>query len=238
MLNVITREDAFLQSLQIRFSGQFQKRYENQNAHVVKAVVARSLNKLTDDQFNQGMARLDTSRYCPDLAEFEAWCVSGFWQSANEAWQRASEWSNQSDLDLQALSELTPEEFLKSKVKITVLTKTAWDSVYWMVEQGDMRNAFRQFKSIYEDYVSKAQMVGKQQEWYVPPRMLGTSTPVYKGVPNKYMEKLSDEDKAISNLTVRLMKTGKSWKDAFHQAQMEIKGSVGSINKLNSGGAA
>lgn len=238
MLNVITREDAFLQALQIRFSGQFLKRYENQNAHVVKAVVARSLSKLTDAQFEQGMGRLDTSRYCPDLAEFEAWCVSGFWQSTNEAWQRACEWSNQSDLDLQRLTELTTEEFLKSKLKITVLTKKAWDSVYWMIEQGDMRNAFKQFKAIYEDYVSKAQMVGKQQEWYVPPRMIGTCKPVFKGVPNKYLDKMTDEDKAISNLTVRLMKTGKGWKDAFAQAQMEIKGSVGTVNKLNGGGAA
>ena len=38
-----------------------------------------------------------------------------------------------------------------------------------------MKEAFKQFKSIYETYLAKAQMQGRQQEWYVPPKMIGTS---------------------------------------------------------------
>ncbi|MCB8769540.1 hypothetical protein [Acinetobacter soli] len=240
-MHEITREDTFLQTLQIRFGGQFQKRYANQNAQVMRAVIAESLKKMTDAQFNEGMARVNASRFCPDLAEFESWCIAGSWQTVQEAWQRACDWSNLPDYELKNLSELTPEEFLKSKNKITVLTKKAWDSVYWLVEQGDMKSAFSQFKNLYEDYMAKAQALGKQQEWYVPPKMIGTTA--FKGIPKTYQPKVDDEKQKIANLTNQLMQSGKSYKEAFQAAQMQIRGYVGSINKMDrmvgkQGGAA
>lgn len=236
MLNVITREDTFLQTLQIRFGGQFQKRYSGQNAQVMRSVVADSLRKMSDAQFNEGMARLSSSRFCPDLAEFEDWCIAGSWQTVNEAWQRACEWSNLSDHELKYLTELPVDQFLKTKTKITVLTKKAWDSVTWLVEQGDMKGAFNQFKNLYEDYMAKAKTIGKQQEWYVPPRMLETK--VVKCIPKNYLDKMDDEQKAISELTIKLLQQGMKYKEAFQEAQMQIRGRVGSINKMDVGGAA
>lgn len=62
-----------------------------------------------------------------------------------------------------------------------------------------MKEAFKQFKSIYETYLTKAQMQGRQQEWYVPPKMIATAQP--KGIAKTSIKKLSDKDQAICDLT-------------------------------------
>lgn len=131
-------------------------------------IINGALAMLSDEQFQKGMAQLNAKAgsgdFCPTLSDFKTWCMSGSWWTATEAWQRACDYSNQSELEL-----------LEGKLKATTLTKKAWDSVYWLVEQGSMKEAFKQFKSIYETYLAKAQMQGRQQEWYVPPKMIGTS---------------------------------------------------------------
>lgn len=131
-------------------------------------IINGALAMLTDEQFQKGMAQLNAKAgsgdFCPTLSDFKTWCMAGSWWTATEAWQRACDYSNQSELEL-----------LEGKLKVTTLTKKAWDSVYWLVEQGSMKEAFKQFKSIYETYLAKAQMQGRQQEWYVPPKMIGTS---------------------------------------------------------------
>lgn len=131
-------------------------------------IINGALVMLSDEQFQKGMAQLNAKAgsgdFCPTLSDFKSWCMSGSWWTATEAWQRACDYSNQSEIEL-----------LEGKLKVTTLTKKAWDSVYWLVEQGSMKEAFKQFKSIYETYLAKAQMQGRQQEWYVPPKMIGTS---------------------------------------------------------------
>ncbi|NGP41578.1 hypothetical protein G4V72_07570 [Acinetobacter sp. GC2] len=131
-------------------------------------IINGALAMLTDEQFQKGMAQLNAKAgsgdFCPTLSDFKTWCMAGSWWTVTEAWQRACDYSNQSELEL-----------LEGKLKVTTLTKKAWDSVYWLVEQGSMKEAFKQFKSIYETYLAKAQMQGRQQEWYVPPKMIGTS---------------------------------------------------------------
>lgn len=131
-------------------------------------IINGALAMLSDEQFQKGMAQLNAKAgsgdFCPTLSDFKSWCMSGIWWTATEAWQRACDYSNQSEIEL-----------LEGKLKVTTLTKKAWDSVYWLVEQGSMKEAFKQFKSIYETYLAKAQMQGRQQEWYVPPKMIGTS---------------------------------------------------------------
>ncbi|MFW1869188.1 hypothetical protein [Acinetobacter sp. ULE_I037] len=181
-------------------------------------IINGALAMLTDEQFQKGMAQLNAKAgsgdFCPTLSDFKTWCMAGSWWTATEAWQRACDYSNQSELEL-----------LEGKLKVTTLTKKAWDSVYWLVEQGSMKEAFKQFKSIYETYLAKAQMQGRQQEWYVPPKMIGSKEPV-KFIPKTYKSNLTDEQKSIADLTTKIMATGKSWKDAFQEAQMEVRGVV------------
>ncbi|WP_180075695.1 hypothetical protein [Acinetobacter sp. YH12106] len=142
-------------------------------------IINGALAMLSDEQFQKGMAQLNAKAgsgdFCPTLSDFKAWCMSGSWWTATEAWQRACDYSNMSADRVAELSRMKLEEFLMQKDKITTLTKKAWDSVYWLVEQGSMKEAFKQFKSIYETYLAKAQMQGRQQEWYVLPKMIGTS---------------------------------------------------------------
>ena len=181
-------------------------------------IINGALAMLSDEQFQKGMAQLNAKAgsgdFCPTLSDFKTWCMAGSWWTATEAWQRACDYSNQSE-----------PELLAGKLKVTALTKKAWDSVYWLVEHGSMKEAFKQFKSIYETYLAKAQMQGRQQEWYVPPVMIGSKEPV-KSVPKTYKSNLTDEQKSIADLTTKIMATGKSWKDAFQEAQMEIRGVV------------
>lgn len=142
-------------------------------------IINGALAMLSDEQFQKGMAQLNAKAgsgdFCPTLSDFKTWCMAGSWWTATEAWQRACDYSNMSSHRVAELSRMKLEEFLTQKDKITTLTKKAWDSVYWLVEQGSMKEAFKQFKSIYETYLAKAQMQGRQQEWHVPPKMIGTS---------------------------------------------------------------
>lgn len=100
-------------------------------------IINGALAMLSDEQFQKGMAQLNAKAgsgdFCPTLSDFKTWCMAGSWWTATEAWQRACDYSNQSELEL-----------LEGKLKVTTLTKKAWDSVYWLVEQGSMKEAFKQ----------------------------------------------------------------------------------------------
>lgn len=214
MHKVITQEELLLTTLRGKYASQFAKRFGDMEPHIIDMIIKGALVGINEDQFNQGMARLlaPGNKFMPDIAEFQSWCVSGSWWTAQEAWQRACDYSDQSDLDL-----------AENKLKITALTKMAWDSVNYLVTQGNMREAFNQFKSIYETYLSKAQMQGRHQSWYVPPVMIATSKAVVVDVSK---QKLGGDAEQIHNRTKELAGTGLAWPTAFKQAQMEVRGIV------------
>ena len=116
MRNEFTREQTLLQTLQVRYGGQFQKRYAHLKPEVMETVVRGAVMMLTDEQFNQGMARLYSSRYCPDIAEFQSWCVAGSWWTVEEAWARACEYTKD-----------------RNKNKITTLAKYALEQVEHLI---------------------------------------------------------------------------------------------------------
>ena len=212
-----TKEETLLATLRGKFASQFARRFGEMEPEMVEMIIKGALFGITEEQFNQGMARLlaPGNKFMPDIAEFQSWCVSGSWWTADEAWQRACDYSNQSEQDL-----------LKGKLKITALTKKAWDSVYWVVEQGNMKEASRQFKSIYETYLSKAIMNSRQQEWYVPPVMIATKVKVAEEKTTAQKVGLNSEQQQIMDLTKRFVEQGKTWKDAFDLAQVEVRGIV------------
>ncbi|WP_180162913.1 hypothetical protein [Acinetobacter sp. YH12069] len=171
MLNGIALDKAreYYDIMQVMYGHKFISQFNGMtDLNRILNIINGALVMLSDEQFQKGMAQLNAKAgsgdFCPTLSDFKSWCMSGSWWTATEAWQRACDYSNQSEIEL-----------LEGKLKVTTLTKKAWDSVYWLVEQGSMKEAFRQFKSIYETYLAKAQMQGRQQEWYVPPKMIGTS---------------------------------------------------------------
>lgn len=229
MLNVITKEDELLQTLQALFGGQFKKRYESIDAQAMILIVRGALMNLTEDQFRQGMARLYGSRFCPDIAEFRSWCVSGSWWTVNEAWQRACDYSNLSDFEVARIAQMSEKEFKECKTKITVLAKKAWDSVSWLVNQGDMKGAFIQFKALYDDYIAKAQTLGRHQEWYVPAKAIGIKDQVNIAKPKGFLSQITLEQKAITDLTMQLMSDGMKWGDALKKAQFEVTGKEQSV---------
>lgn len=187
----------------------------------ILSIVNGALAMLTEDQFQKGMVQLNAKAgsgdFCPTLSDFKAWCMSGSWWTATEAWQRACDYSNQSE-----------PELLAGKLKVTALTKKAWDSVYWLVEQGSMKEAFKQFKSIYETYLAKAQMQGRQQEWYVPPKMIATSKAVAK--PKSMLPEQSPEQKAwLEGKIKELQSSGMTFPMAMFNAMKEMQGLGGGV---------
>lgn len=178
-------------------------------------IINGALAMLSDEQFQKGMAQLNAKAgsgdFCPTLSDFKTWCMAGSWWTATEAWQRACDYSNQSELEL-----------LEGKLKVTTLTKKAWDSVYWLVEQGSMKEAFKQFKSIYETYLAKAQMQGRQQEWYVPPKMIATAKAVSK--PKSMLPEQSPEQKAWLERKIKeLQSNGMTFPMAMMNAMKEMR---------------
>lgn len=190
----------------------------------ILSIIGGALDMLTDEQFHKGMAHLNAKAgsgdFCPTLSDFKSWCVAGSWWTAQEAWQRACDYSNMSSGRIAELSRMELVEFLKQKDKITVLTKKAWDSVYWLVEQGSMKEAFKQFKSIYETYLAKAQLQGRAQEWYVPPKMIATS----KGKPKSWIPEHTPEQKEwLENKVKELQESGMTFPMAMFNAMKEMR---------------
>lgn len=183
-------------------------------------IINGALAMLSDEQFQKGMAQLNAKAgsgdFCPTLSDFKTWCMAGSWWTATEAWQRACDYSNQSEIEL-----------LEGKLKVTTLTKKAWDSVYWLVEQGSMKEAFKQFKSIYETYLAKAQMQGRQQEWYVPPKMIGTAA-ISKGKPKSWLPEPTPEEKSWVESKVK----------EFQEAGMSLPMAMMNAMKLKYGQSA
>ncbi|NHB57000.1 hypothetical protein G9F32_02995 [Acinetobacter sp. 194] len=221
MHNELTKEQTLLSVLRGKFASQFAKRFGDMEPHIVDMIIKGALVGISDEQFNQGMARLlaPGNKFMPDISEFQTWCVSGSWWTAQEAWQRACDYSNLTSEKLAELAAMKPVDFLKQKNKITTLTKKAWDSVNYLVTQGSMKEAFSQFKSIYETYLAKAQMQGRQQEWYVPPVMI--SAPKVE-VKNTVL--LADDQEKIKSLTAQLMSEGMKWGEAFKKAEYTVRG--------------
>ncbi|QKQ69905.1 hypothetical protein E2K73_07840 [Acinetobacter sp. RF15A] len=195
-------------------------------------IINGALAMLSDEQFQKGMAQLNAKAgsgdFCPTLSDFKTWCMSGSWWTATEAWQRACDYSNMSSHRVAELSRMKLEEFLMQKDKITTLTKKAWDSVYWLVEQGSMKEAFKQFKSIYETYLAKAQMQGRQQEWYVPPKMIATSKAAPK--PKSILPEQSPEQKAwLEGKIKELQSSGMTFPMAMYSAMKEMQSAGGGV---------
>ena len=217
-----TKEETLLSTLRGKYASQFAKRFGEMEPHIIDMIIKGALVGINEDQFNQGMVRLMApgNKFMPDIAEFQSWCVSGSWWTAQEAWQRACDYSNQSE-----------RELLEGKQKITALTKKAWDSVNYLVVQGSMKEAFNQFKSIYETYLSKAQMQGRHQEWYVPPVMITTSKaaaskPRYANV----IPEQSAEDRAlIESKTKEFMAQGMGFASAMFAAMKELGAVKGEV---------
>ncbi|MFX4416437.1 hypothetical protein ABTA36_19965, partial [Acinetobacter baumannii] len=66
-------------------------------------------------------------------------------------------------------------------VVITQITKYALDEVMYLIEAGQMRAAQDNFFGTYNVMVAKAQLKGRQQEFYTPPLHLEDNEP--KHVP-------------------------------------------------------
>lgn len=219
--------------MQVLYGHKFLSQFNGQtNLERIFAIIEAALSTLSDEQFQKGMAYLNAKAgsgdFCPTLSDFKSWCVAGNWWTAAEAWQRACDYSNLRPERIAALSSMKPVDFLKQKDKITVLTKKAWDSVCHLVEQGNTKAAYKQFQTIYDTYLAKAQSQGRQQEWYVPPVMIESKS---MAIAESKPQQLNDEQQRIAVLTSKKIGQGLSLKQAFEEAQIEVRGYIKAMTK-------
>ncbi|MEW7111545.1 hypothetical protein, partial [Acinetobacter baumannii] len=140
---------------------------------VVEQIALKTLVGVQQNQFNNALARLLTAggRFMPSFAEFRTWCIGESWMSPEEAWSRACKFTTD------------------RTVVITQITKYALDEVMYLIEAGQMRAAQDNFFGTYNVMVAKAQLKGRQQEFYTPPLQLEHKEPKHVPVSNDEAQK-------------------------------------------------
>ena len=180
----------------------------------VETIIIGAMVGVSEAQFHFGLTQLSTQAYCPTIAQFRALCVSGSWWSIDEAWARVCEYTKN-----------------RKKNKITTLAKYAFDQVEYLINMGQMKEAQNQFKGIYNANLLKAQIQGKSQTFYEPPKQIGTALIAEEKTPAQKAG-LNAEQKLILAMADRLRQQGMSPKEAFIQAQVAIRGEVKNANKF------
>ena len=180
----------------------------------VETIIMDAMVGVSEAQFHFGLTQLSTQAYCPSIAQFRALCVSGSWWSIDEAWARVCEYTKD-----------------RNKNKITTLAKYAFDQVEYLINMGQMKEAQNQFKGIYNANLLKAQIQGKNQTFYEPPKQIGTALIAEEKTPAQKAG-LNDEQNLILAMANRLREQGMSPKEAFIQAQVAIRGEIKNANKF------
>ncbi|ELW9271471.1 hypothetical protein RGO85_003517 [Acinetobacter baumannii] len=165
-------------SLRTVYAAQFNKQFPatGENAipmSMVEQIALKTLVGVNQKQFNNALGRLLTAggRFMPSFAEFRTWCIGESWMSPEEAWSRACKFT------------------ADRSVVITQITKYALDEVMYLIEAGQMRAAQENFFGTYNVMVAKAQLKGRQQEFYTPPLQLEHKEPKHVPVSNDVAQK-------------------------------------------------
>ncbi|XZT95366.1 hypothetical protein ACT4Y6_16950 [Acinetobacter baumannii] len=165
-------------SLRTVYAAQFNKQFPatGENAipmSMVEQIALKTLVGVNQNQFNNALGRLLTAggRFMPSFAEFRTWCIGESWMSPEEAWSRACKFT------------------ADRSVVITQITKYALDEVMYLIEAGQMRAAQENFFGTYNVMVAKAQLKGRQQEFYTPPLQLEHKEPKHVPVSNDVAQK-------------------------------------------------
>ncbi|MDC4455999.1 hypothetical protein NQ666_19045 [Acinetobacter baumannii] len=174
----INNAKTLIATLRTVYAAQFNKQFPatGENAipmSMVEQIALKTLVGVNQNQFNSALGRLLTAggRFMPSFAEFRTWCIGEGWMSPEEAWSRACKFT------------------ADRSVVITQITKYALDEVMYLIEAGQMRAAQENFFGTYNVMVAKAQLKGRQQEFYTPPLQLEHKEPKHVPVSNDVAQK-------------------------------------------------
>ncbi|MGN5723663.1 hypothetical protein ACNQO9_00255 [Acinetobacter calcoaceticus] len=169
----VNNAQKLIATLRTVYAAQFNKQFPStgENAipmSMVEQIALKTLAGVQQNQFNNAIGRLLTAggRFMPSFAEFRTWCIGESWMSPEEAWSRACKFT------------------ADRSVVITQITKYALDEVMYLIEAGQMRAAQDNFFGTYNVMVAKAQLKGRQQEFYAPPLQLEHKEPKHVPVSN------------------------------------------------------
>lgn len=137
----------FLSMLQVFYGDAFDNKYGKIDEHQMMLGVAMALDGLTAQEYQTGLNRMRTEKWCPSLPEFRSWClVASEWWGVEYAWIKALEFSKD------------------NAVKITTLTKFCWDSVQDVLQNEGQMVAHKSFRELYEKFLHDAKKAGRVQE--------------------------------------------------------------------------
>lgn len=221
--------------MQVLYGHKFLSQFNGQtNLERIFAIIEGALSTLSDEQFQKGMAYLNAKAgsgdFCPTLSDFKSWCVSGSWWSVEKAWLAACRFTT-----IKKIKTVEVEGVSYCK-DITHEAKLALDQVNHLITDCRMKEAEHLFKTTYKELVAKAQSQGRQQEWYVPPVMIESKS---MAIAESKPQQLNDEQQRIAVLTSKKIGQGLSLKQAFEEAQIEVRGYIKAMTKcVGKGGAA
>lgn len=193
MHNMVDLNDvkSLIVTLRTVYASQFNKQFpvDGQNAmpmFAIEQIAQGTLIGVSQAQFKRGLIRLNTSGkpFMPSFAEFRTLCVGLDWWSAQVAWSKACDYTK-----IMKPKPIKIDGGVEQYQDITKLAKRALDQVHSLITDGDMYHAKRQFIELYESYVAEAQLSGESQEWYQPPKAIGSKT-----TSTEYKQPINHED--------------------------------------------
>lgn len=176
MHNFVCLQDVqvLIGTLRVIYASQFNKQYPLTGPaaipmEMIESVALNSLTGVNKNQFNRGLALVNTSgkTFMPSFAEFRTLCIGQDWWNAEKAWVKACEYTK--IIEHKAV-EIEKDVFQFQE--ITTIAKFALDQVSLLIADGEMHRAKSEFMSVYSEYLAEAQLKGRVQEWYQEPRQL------------------------------------------------------------------
>ncbi|AOA58193.1 hypothetical protein [Acinetobacter larvae] len=215
----------------------FEKTFEGMKEVHIATAFKVCIDGLSYEQIQAGIAVVRDNGFCPDPAMFRKWClgITGF---GSEQQRAVDSFKGKRGALANILNWLSS----KGRTEITNAEKQAYDRCYNMFADiqwaKDVNRAqyyaYEAFKDNYVDVVRELVEQGIAQDvWAKPKAVEGKSTPVITAdKPKGLLKNQTPEQQKISARTTELMASGLGFGDAFKQAQEEITGAVGSLNKM------
>lgn len=247
MHNFVCLQDVqvLIGTLRVIYASQFNKQYPLTGPaaipmEMIESVALNSLTGVNKNQFNRGLALVNTSgkTFMPSFAEFRTLCIGQDWWNAEKAWVKACEYTK-----IIEHKAIEIEKDIFQFQEITTIAKFALDQVSLLINDGEMYRAKDEFVKLYSEYLAEAQLKGRVQEWYQEPKQLAWSNDQEKQVehnplPNaeaqKHLEALKQKMN-VRNRHIRkpqeLKPTPKplstlitnEWPDPFDQSDAYLK---------------
>ena len=164
MSNIQTFQNAFAVSfpldtanqllghMQALYGDAFNKKYGEIDQERMIATVCQVLDGLKPEDFNRGIQRMKSEKWCPSIPEFRTWCIQDHdWWTAEMAWAFSLNWKKD------------------NSKPITKLAKRTLVEVSEILNSQGQRAAHKAFIETYEFNLRQAKLLNCTQVMWIKP---------------------------------------------------------------------